>query len=115
MRRSNLLIILAGLLVVAITWETIDYRRKRAVYAEKIWMRQQLQRTVGLTDLAITSAARYLRHYSLSDLATPFQDYPASLDHFPAGFVFAPPDYSGIRSSIRFGKKTVESPVVNHQ
>ncbi len=106
---------LVGLLVAAIIWETIDYRRKRAVYAEKIWMRQQLQSAVGLTDLAITSAARYLRHYSLSDLATPFQDYPASLDHFPAGFVFAPPDYSGIRSSIKFGKMKVKSLVSNDQ
>jgi hypothetical protein len=114
-RRSNLLIMIVGLLIAALIWETLDYRRKRTVYAEKIWMRQRLQSAVGLTDLAITSAARYLRHYSLSDLATPFQDYPASLDHFPAGFVFAPPDYSGIRSSVRYGKMKVESPVVKTQ
>ena len=103
------------MLVVAIIWEAVDYRRKRAAYVEKIWMRQHLQSAVGLTDLAITSAARYLRHYSLSDLATPFQDYPASLDHFPAGFVFAPPDYSGIHSTIKYGKMKFESPVINDQ
>ena len=65
--------------------------------------RRTFQKAVGLPNLAITTAARYLRHYSISVLATPFQDYPASMDHFPAGFAFAVPDYSGTPSSIVIG------------
>ena len=115
MRKSSILILLFGLLAAAVIWESIDYHRRKEVYASKIWMRQRLQSAVGLTDLAITSAARYLRHYSLTDLTTPFQDYPASLDHFPAGFVFAPPDFTGIRSTIRFGKTGINHPSVQKQ
>ncbi|MBU2646241.1 hypothetical protein KKI24_16160 [bacterium] len=103
MRRSTKLgITLLLLLLLALT-AIGDYHRQRARYADTIWMRRTLQKAVGLTDLAITTAARYLRHYTLGDLATPFQDYPASLDHFPAGFVFAPPDFSGLPRPIKFG------------
>jgi hypothetical protein len=93
------LIFLAGLVAVGVR----DYQQKRTEYHNRLWMRKRFQQAVGLTDLSITTAARYLRHYTISDLTTPFQDYPASLDHFPAGFVYAPPDYSGMPSSIRFG------------
>ena len=88
-------------------WCGLEYQhfQKRLFQAEQqLKLRRQFQEAVGLPNLAITSAARYLRHYSLTDLTTPFQDYPASLDHFPAGFAFAPPDYSNMPSPIVFGK-----------
>ncbi len=84
----------------------LEYRhyKKRLMETEQhVKLRRQFQKAVGLPNLAITSAARYLRHYSLADLTTPFQDYPASLDHFPAGFAFVPPDYSNMPSPIVFG------------
>jgi len=85
----------------------LEYRHfhKRLLETEQqLKLRSPFQKAVGSPNLAITSAARYLRHYSIADLATPFQDYPASLDHFPAGFTFLPPDYSNMPSSIVFGK-----------
>lgn len=83
--------------------------RKRLLESEQqLKLRRQYQKQIGLPNLAITSAARYLRHYSITDLATPFQDYPASLDHFPAGFAFAPPDFSNMPSPIVFGKPEKE-------
>ncbi len=84
----------------------LEYRHfhKRLFETEEpLKLRRQFQKAVSLPNLAITSAARYLRHYSITDLATPFQDYPASLDHFPAGFAFVPPDYSNMPSSIVLG------------
>jgi len=103
MRYSTWLGLLTLLLVIWIGLTANDYGRRRADYQQSIWQRQKLQRLVGLTDLSITSAARYLRHYSLSDMTTPFQDYPVSLDHFPAGFVYAAPDYSGMPTPVVFG------------
>ena len=93
--------------VVLCLWGGLEYRhfRNRLVETEQgLKLRRQFQKAVGLPNLAITSAARYLRHYSIADLTTPFQDYPASLDHFPAGFAFAPPDYSNMPSPIDFGE-----------
>ncbi|BCR06561.1 hypothetical protein DESUT3_36300 [Desulfuromonas versatilis] len=51
----------------------------------------QLVRSLGLTDLAIWSEARYTRHPSQADHFTPFQEFPGSLEHFPAGSILAPP------------------------
>jgi len=111
MRYSSwLAIVIMGLCL----WSVAGYHHfhKQVSGAEhQVKLRRGFQKIVGLPNLAITSAARYLRHYSITDLSTPFQDYPASLDHFPAGFAFAPPDYSNMPGLIVFGeiKKTVEA------
>ena len=51
---------------------------------------KQLVRHLGLTDLAIWTEARYTRHPSQTDFFSAFQDFPGSLDHFPAGSIMAP-------------------------
>jgi hypothetical protein len=51
---------------------------------------KQLVRHLGLTDLAIWTEARYTRHPSQADFFSAFQDFPGSLDHFPAGSIIAP-------------------------
>lgn len=45
---------------------------------------------LGLTDFAIWTEARYTRHPSQTDFFSPFQEFPSSLEHFPAGSVMAP-------------------------
>lgn len=52
--------------------------------------RATLAGQLGLTDLALFTEARYTRHPSQADLATPFQDHPLALDHFPAASLIAP-------------------------
>ncbi len=42
-----------------------------------------------LTDPCIFSEASYTRHPSQTDLATPFQDSPATFEHFPSGMLTA--------------------------
>jgi hypothetical protein len=51
---------------------------------------RELVRVLGLTDFAIWTEARYTRHPSQADFFAPFQDFPSSLEHFPAGSVLAP-------------------------
>jgi hypothetical protein len=52
---------------------------------------ERLVRLLGLTDLALVTEARYLRHVSLADLHSAFQDHPLALEHFPAGALIGPP------------------------
>ncbi len=80
-------LLLAGLLAVG---------SREAVRAERTSLpaKRQLTGTLGLTDLALWSEARYSRHPSQADLFTPFQDYPGALDHFPAGSIIAPPPFA---------------------
>jgi hypothetical protein len=49
-----------------------------------------LVRSLSLTDFAIWTEARYTRHPSQADWFTPFQDFPSSLEHFPAGSIISP-------------------------
>ena len=51
---------------------------------------QQLVGELQLTDLALWTEARYTRHPSQADLFSPFQDFPSSLEHFPAGSIIGP-------------------------
>jgi len=50
-----------------------------------------LARELELTDLSIWTEARYTRHPSQADHFAPFQDFPSSLEHFPAGSIVALP------------------------
>jgi hypothetical protein len=43
-----------------------------------------------LTDVAIWTEARYTRNPSQADYFSAFQDFPSSLEHFPAGSIIAP-------------------------
>jgi hypothetical protein len=46
---------------------------------------------LGLTDLCISTEARYTRHPSQSDPIVPFMDHPGAMEHFPSGSFWAPP------------------------
>ena len=122
MRYSSGLAICVLILVIATGLVLIDFKQRLIRYKGEAPARSSFRRLTGLPDLAITSGARYLRHYSLGDLSTPFQDYPTSPEHFPAGFVFAPPDYSNmfpniILSSTKSGvmKHRVENPLEKYK
>jgi hypothetical protein len=43
-----------------------------------------------LTDFALWTEARYTRNPSQADLFSAFQDFPSSIEHFPAGSIIAP-------------------------
>lgn len=65
--------------------------------ATHIPARRAVAARLGLTDLAIWTEARYTRHPSQTDLFSPFQDFPSSLEHFPAGSVVGVPDLESFR------------------
>lgn len=49
-------------------------------------------KALGLTDLCLFMDASYTRHLALADRHAPFQEHPASLEHFPAGSLAGPPE-----------------------
>ena len=90
MRRSDaLLLVLAGLalLLELCRLDASARRRDEAGPASRAAMVRRLQ----LTDLVLTTEARYTRHPSQADLFAPFQDHPHAMEHFPSGSVVAPP------------------------
>ncbi len=57
---------------------------------QKLPAQQQLANKYGLTDLALSTEARYTRHPSLSDPMAPYMDHPGSIEHFPSGSFILP-------------------------
>ena len=55
--------------------------------------KSSLVRQLELTDLCLSTEASYTRHLSMTDLSTPFQDAPLSLEHFPTGGLVEPPTH----------------------
>jgi hypothetical protein len=53
----------------------------------------QVVADLELTDLCLTTEARYTRHLSQADRHAPFQSHPLSLDLFPSGSIIDPPEF----------------------
>ncbi len=83
----SLIVLLLFLVAANLVWA----HRQRVLAETYTRDSRELVRRLGLTDLAIWSEARYTRHPSQADLFTPFQEFPGSLEHFPAGSLIAPP------------------------
>lgn len=89
-RRSDVLLLLLGglALLLELCWlDAVARRRDEAAPAGRAALVRRLQ----LTDLVLTTEARYTRHPSQADRFAPFQDHPHALDHFPSGSLVAPP------------------------
>jgi len=83
----SLILCLSGTIISLLFWShfsTIDFIN-RELPAQK-----QLVRVLSLTDMALWTEARYTRHPAMADLFSPFQDHPASFEHFPAGALLTP-------------------------
>ena len=78
---------LALLVCLNLVWASREVQRANR---ERMPQARQLVAQLGLTDLSIWSEARYTRHPTQADLFTPFQEFPGSLEHFPAGSLVHP-------------------------
>lgn len=66
-------------------------RHRQSVLVQSIDSKARMVRELGLTDLCLFTEASYTRHITQTDLRTPFQDHPMSLEHFPSGSLVTPP------------------------
>ena len=95
MARYRIFIVLTSIMVLVLITMILFFRSQLpSIHEQHIQAKKKLAGRLELTDLAIWTEARYTRHPSQADLFSPFQDFPGSLDHFPAGSVVAPPPVS---------------------
>jgi hypothetical protein len=87
--------LILGVLVLGLMF--VDAAVSRRLDEKLVRERRAIVRVLTLTDLCLSTEARYTRHPSLADRHTPFQDHPLSLDHFPSGAVMAPPPHLSSR------------------
>ncbi|RJR33305.1 MAG: hypothetical protein C4576_28260 [Desulfobacteraceae bacterium] len=84
----------------------LDAHFRREASLSLISDRAAMVRKLQLTDLCLFTEARYTRHLSQADLHSPFQDYPMSAEHFPAGSLTRPPrQLKSAERGVRSGER----------
>ena len=91
--KMALSLLLLGLLALGL--EGLHAAFVRGGHQARLQRMAGLARALELTDPALFTEARYVRHLSQADLFTPFQDAPVSLEHFPSGSLVLPPAHLG--------------------
>lgn len=65
--------------------------QKTAVQRQALPELRRLVDYAGITDLCLSTEARYIRHLAVSDPIAPFMDFPGAIEHFPSGSFYYPP------------------------
>ncbi|MBU4033330.1 MAG: hypothetical protein KKG34_00905 [Proteobacteria bacterium] len=91
MRPALIFAILLALLLVLDGALFVDALSRRKVEATTLTQLEVLTSALGLTDLAVSTEARYTRHPAVSDAVAPFMDHPGAIEHFPTGAFWLPP------------------------
>lgn len=80
------------LLFIGVAGGLLSFRvaQKRDVYIRTWSETRMVVMALGLSDLAVSTEARYTRHPAVSDSLVPFMDHPGGLEHFPSGSFYHP-------------------------
>lgn len=85
-----LVLLLAGVCVLDASLYLISTHRRVQV-SDNAHVFDVVTSGLGLTDLCISTEARYTRHPAVSDPVVPFMDHPGAVEHFPSGSFWVPP------------------------
>ena len=75
-------------LCVTIMAQLFYFSSTRALTPQMLTCKESLSALVGLPDLALVGEAHYVRHRSLSDVFSYFNESPELLEYFPSTFVY---------------------------
>lgn len=93
MRASSLYLIATSALGLGLVVMAAHASVQSQAAASTLERKSALVRRLFLTDLCLFTEANYTRHPAMTDFATPFQDSPLSLEHFPSGALLEPPGH----------------------
>ena len=97
-RKSDVFFIYVAVGTILMCLIFLDAALSRYFDGDSLRERREIVRALTLTDLCLFTEARYTRHPSMTDLNTPFQDHPVSLEHFPSGAIMGPPPHLKIQT-----------------
>ena len=90
MRKSFLLFVTIALIILSDLIIVSALQKKEAVFVANSGDMRLLVQELGLSDLAVTTEARYTRHPAVSDPVAPFMDHPGDIENFPSGSFLRP-------------------------
>ena len=64
--------------------------KRSSAQTERLHLGQRVVADLALSDLALSTEARYTRHPAVTDAVVVGMDHPGALDHFPSTLFFAP-------------------------
>ncbi len=70
----------------------MQVQAKMQLRDQKVFEQQMglIVKHLGLSDICVTTDARYIRHLALSDPVAPYMDHPGAIEHFPGGSFWVP-------------------------
>lgn len=90
MRNSVYLFLIMMAIVMLDVAMHVRYQEKHQAYLRTTPILRKMVGELGLSDLSISTEARYTRHPSVSDPVVPFMDHPGNIEHFPSGSFWFP-------------------------
>ncbi len=90
MRPSTILLSFLSFIILLNALLCLVNYKQLGTLKQNLPAQQLLTNTYGLSDLALSTEARYTRHPSLSDPMAPYMDHPGSIEHFPSGSFVLP-------------------------
>ena len=92
-RKSYVFLLFIAVQVALLGAMLLHASTRRELDGTLLEQKREVAEHLALTDICLFTDARYARHPSMADFATPFQDYPLSLDHFPSGSLMNVPPH----------------------
>lgn len=90
-RSSSRLLVLLAFFLLATLFVVREQGRCRQEQEGRIGIARSVVASLGLSDLALASEARYTRHPLASDPLVVGMDHPGAVDRFPSTLFWAPP------------------------
>ena len=90
MRPSARLLTLLSIFCLVYGVVAVTAKNSRSEQDRTFLQMQTVVSYLGLTDLALSTEARYTRHPAVSDSLVISMDHPGALDHFPSTMFWAP-------------------------
>lgn len=92
MRPSIVLMLVLSVYMVLYSLLGVSVRQKNSEHAADMRVLQDAVGRFGLSDLALSTEARYTRHPAVSDPVVVIMDHPGAIDHFPSTLFWAQPE-----------------------
>jgi hypothetical protein len=90
MRRSKQFLLFTAASLTIFSLLPLHARYSQQHPAGGLKLQPEQLRNLHVTDLCLTTEARYTRHPAMADRHAPFQEHPLALEHFPSGSLILP-------------------------
>jgi hypothetical protein len=90
MRRSKQFLLFTAACLTIFLLLPLHARHAQLGSAGEVKLQRVQLGSLHVTDLCLTTEARYTRHPAMADLHAPFQEHPLALEHFPSGSLILP-------------------------